>query len=93
MLSFDQLQEMAVELKVNRQFSSKSDIAAALAQMPGSAVHLSMIHETDDIFFIKGETMDISEIEEEWRMLHAYAKLMIGSFGNSFVSFDEMAVS
>jgi len=92
-LSFEQLKEMAVELKVNRQFHSKSEIATELSQMPGSAVHLSMIHETDDIFYITADTNDPKSIEDEWHMLNAYAKLLIGSLRNAFVSFEEVAVN
>jgi len=92
-LSFEQLKEMAVELKVNRPFTTKSEIANTLAQMPGSAVHLSMIYESDDIFLIMAEPGDARNIEDEWRMLDAYAKLLIGSLRNTFVSFDEMAAN
>ena len=91
-LSFDQLKQMAQELKVTTEFSSKSEAAEALAQMPGSAVHLSMIYESDDIFYIKAESVDAKSIEDEWYMLHAYARLLIESLKNSFVTFDEVAV-
>ena len=80
------------ELKVTTEFSSKSEAAEALAQMPGSAVHLSMIYESDDIFYIKAESVDAKSIEDEWYMLHAYARLLIESLKNSFVTFDEVAV-
>jgi len=49
-LSFNQLKEMASELKVDKQFSDKSEIASTLAQMPGSTVHLAMIYKQEDIF-------------------------------------------
>ena len=92
-LSFSQLKEMAKELKVNKEFADKAEVADALALMPGSAVHLSMIYEPDDIFYIKSEPADAKSIEEEWHLLNAYAKLLIGSLGNAFVSFDEVAVT
>ena len=92
-LSFSQLKEMATELKVNKQFADKSEISEALAQMPGSAVHLSMIYESDDIFYIKAEQTDAQSIEDEWQMLNAYAKLLIASLSNAFISFDEVAVT
>ena len=92
-LGFDQLKEMAVELKVNRQFHNKSEIATELSQMPGAAVHLSMIHETDDIFYIEADHSDPKSIQDEWQMLNAYSKLLIGSLRNSFVSFEEVAVN
>jgi len=92
-LSFNQLKDMATELKVNKTFADKSEIAATLAPMPGSAVHLAMIHEPDDIFYIKAEPVDPKSIEDEYNLLNAYAKLLIGSLRNSFVSFDEVAIS
>lgn len=92
-LTFEQLKEMAKELKVDQQFDDKTEIAGALAQMPGSAVHLSMIYNSDDIFYIKAEPADAQSIEEEWVLLNAYSRLLIGSLGNAFVSFEEIAVS
>lgn len=91
-LSFNQLKDMAKDLKLTTEFNSKSEAAEALALMPGSAVHLSMIYESDDIFYVKAETVDAKSIEDEWYMLHAYARLLIESLKNSFVSFDEVAV-
>jgi hypothetical protein len=91
-LSFNQLKDMAKDLKITTKFTTKSEAAAALAQMPGSAVHLSMIYESDDIFYIKAEPADAKSIEDEWYMLHAYARLLIESLKNSFVTFDEVAV-
>ncbi|WP_455208866.1 hypothetical protein [Kaarinaea lacus] len=91
-LSFNQLKDMAKDLKLTTEFTSKSDAASALAQMPGSAVHLSMIYESDDIFYIKAESVDAKSIEDEWYMLNAYARLLIESLKNTFVTFDEAAV-
>ncbi|WP_455366457.1 hypothetical protein [Kaarinaea lacus] len=91
-LSLDQLKQMATDLKLTTEFNTKSEAADALAQMPGSAVHLSMIYESDDIFYVKAEDVDARSIEEEWYMLHAYARLLIESLKNSFVTFDEVAV-
>lgn len=88
-LSFNQLKEMAMELKVNRQFNDKSEVAEALAQMPGSTVHLAMIFKQEDIFYLDADPVDVKSIEDEWALLQAYAKLLIGSLKNSFVSFDE----
>jgi hypothetical protein len=91
-LSFSQLKDMANDLKLTTEFNTKSEAAKALALMPGSAVHLSMIYESEDIFHIKAEALDAKSIEDEWYMLHAYARLLIESLKNSFVSFDEVAV-
>ena len=91
-LSFNQLKDMAKDLKLTTEFTTKSDAARALAQMPGSAVHLSMIYESDDIFYIKAESVDAKSIEDEWYMLNAYARLLIESLKNTFVTFDEAAV-
>ncbi|MCI0505977.1 MAG: hypothetical protein L0Z73_07670 [Gammaproteobacteria bacterium] len=91
-LSFNQLKDMLRDLKITTEFSTKSELSGALAQMPGSAVHLSMIYEPDDIFYIKAEAADAKSIEDEWYMLHAYARLLIESLKNSFVTFDEVAV-
>ncbi|MGD8570356.1 MAG: hypothetical protein PVJ39_19870 [Gammaproteobacteria bacterium] len=92
-LSFTQLKEMATELKLTEQFHTKSEAAEALAKMPGSAVHLSIIYESDDIFYLQAEPVDAFAIEDEWSMLRSYATLLIGSLKNSFVSFDEAAVT
>ena len=91
-LSISQLRDMAKDLKITTEFNTKSEAAEVLAQMPGSAVHLSMIYESDDIFYIKAEELDATAIEDEWYMLHAYARLLIESLKNSFVTFDEVAV-
>jgi len=91
-LSIGQLKDMAKDLKLSTDFNTKSEAADVLAQMPGSAVHLSMIYESDDIFYIKAEELDAKSIEDEWYMLHAYARLLIESLKNSFVTFDEVAV-
>lgn len=91
-LSFNQLKEMAMDLKVNKQFTDKSEIASTLAQMPGSTVHLAMIYKQEDIFYMNADPVDVKSIEDEWALLRAYAKLLIGSLKNSFVSFDEEAV-
>ena len=91
-LNFNQLKEMATDLKLNEEFNEKSEVAEALAQMPGSAVHLSMIYEPDDIFYLKAEPADAQAIDEEWSALNAYTMLLIESLKNSFVTFDEVAV-
>ena len=91
-LNFNQLKEMATDLKVTEEFNDKSEVAEALAQMPGSAVHLSMIYESDDIFYLEADPTDAKAIDEEWEMLNALSKLIIGSLKNSFVTFDEVAV-
>ncbi|WP_455221353.1 hypothetical protein [Kaarinaea lacus] len=91
-LSISQLKDMAKDLKITTDFNTKSEAAEVLAQMPGSAVHLSMIYESDDIFYIKAEELDAMSIEDEWYMLHAYSRLLIESLKNSFVTFDEVAV-
>ena len=88
-LSFNQLKEMAMELKVNQQFNDKPEIAETLAQMPGSTVHLAMIFKQEDIFYLNADPVDVKSIEDEWALLNAYAKLLIGSLKNSFVSFDD----
>lgn len=92
-LSFSQLKDMAKELKVSEQYPNKAEAAQALAQMPGSAVHLSMIYESDDIFHLKAEPTDAKTIEDEYVFLKAYAQLLIGSLKNAFVSFEETALS
>ena len=91
-LNFNQLKEMAADLKLTDEFDDKSAVAEALAQMPGSAVHLSMIYEPDDIFYIEADPVDAQTVDEEWELLNAYSKLIIGSLKNAFVSFDEVAV-
>ena len=90
-LSFTQLKEIARELKIDNQFKTKSEATEALANMPGSAVHLAMIHDVDDIFYIKSESTDVKAIEQEWASLNAYAKLIIASLKNLVIDFDEVS--
>ena len=51
-----------------------------------------MIYESDDIFYIEADPTDAKVIDEEWELLNAFAKLIIGSLKNTFVTFDEVAV-
>ena len=88
-LSFNQLKDMASELKVDKQFTGKSEAAEVLAQMPGSTVHLAMICKQEDSFYLNAYPVDVKEIEDEWALMKAYSRLLIGSLKNSFVSFDQ----
>lgn len=90
-LSFTQLKDIANELKIDNQFKTKSEATEALANMPGSAVHLAMIHDVDDIFYIKTESTDVKAIEQEWAFINAYAKLIIASLKNLVIDFDEVS--
>ena len=92
-LNFNQLKEMAIALKVNKQFADKSEIAETLAQMPGSTVHLAMVYKPEDIFYMQADPVDAKSIEDEWALLNVYAKLIIGSLKNAFVNFDEAATT
>lgn len=76
-LKMNQLRQMCKDLNHDNKFTRKQDATKALAQMPGSAVLLSMSYIVDDLFIlnpIKNETYDI---KREWNYLSAYAKLLI----------------
>lgn len=90
-LSFTQLKNIASELKIDSQFKTKQEATETLANMPGSAVHLAMIHDVDDIFYIKAESLDVKAIEEEWSFLNAYSKLIIASLKNLVIDFDSVS--
>lgn len=76
-LKMNQLRQMSKDLNQDIKFTRKKDATKALAQMPGSAVLLSMSYVVDDLFIlnpIKNETYDINR---EWNYISAYAKLLI----------------
>lgn len=76
-LKMNQLRQMSKDLNQEAKFTRKKDATEALAQIPGSAVLLSMSYVVDDLFAlnpIKDETYDINR---EWNFLSAYAKLLI----------------
>ncbi|NOZ54170.1 MAG: hypothetical protein GXP08_13750 [Gammaproteobacteria bacterium] len=75
-LKFSQLRRIATELKIDTPFKQKSEATEALAAMPGSAVHLAMIHDISDIFYLKPETYNAQAVEDEWAFFNAYARLL-----------------
>lgn len=78
-LKFSQLRDIAAELKIDSQFKRKSEATEALAAMPGSAVHLAMVYDISDIYYLKAESYNASAVEDEWAFFNAYAKLIIES--------------
>lgn len=78
-LNFEQLKEMAKELKIEHDYQSRQEAADQLAEIPGSAVLLAMIYPVDDIFLIKSANYDTQAVEKEWGVYQAYAKLLCQS--------------
>jgi len=76
-LKFSQLRDIATELKIDSQFKRKSEATETLAAMPGSAVHLAMVYDISDLFYLKAEPYVATSVEEEWAYFNAYAKLII----------------
>ncbi len=82
-LKMNQLRQMSKDLNQTTKFTRKQDATKALAQIPGSAVLLSMSYVVDDLFAlnpIKNETYDI---KREWNYLSAYAKLLISRMNSN----------
>jgi hypothetical protein len=81
-LKFSKLRDIATELKIHTQFKRKSEATEALAKIPGSAVHLAMEYDMDDIFLLKVEPVDTEVVEQEWQVVSAYAALLSRSLAD-----------
>lgn len=75
-LKLDRLNEIATELKIQTQFASKTEATDVLAKIPGSAVHLAMEYDMEDIFYLKAEPVALDVVEQEWQVVSAYAALL-----------------
>ena len=75
-LSLDQLNKMAKELKIAKIFQTHESAVQSLAQVPGSAILLAMIYSIDDLFFLDPTAMDIQSIQQELNLWSCYGKLI-----------------
>jgi hypothetical protein len=76
-LKMSQLRQMCKDLNHETKYTRKQDATKALAQIPGSAVLLSMSYVVDDLFVLNPIKNEIYDIKREWNYLSAYAKLLI----------------
>ena len=76
-LKMNQLRQMSKDLNQDTKFTRKKDATKALAQIPGSAVLLSMSYVVDDLFAFNPIDNETYDINREWNFLSAYAKLLI----------------
>ena len=75
-LKMSQLRQMAKDLNLNKKFTRKQDAVTVLADVPGSAVLLSMQYVVDDLFVLNDIDEDCDNIKNEWAYLTAYSKLL-----------------
>ena len=75
-LNLDQLQDLAKEVKLEREFKNKNEAAAALAAVPSASVLLATLYPTAELFLLKDEERDVRRIEKEWGVLSLYARLL-----------------
>ncbi|MFV2057809.1 MAG: hypothetical protein ACC707_15185 [Thiohalomonadales bacterium] len=85
-LTLNELTDMARELKIEKSFSDINTAANTLAEIPGSAVLLAMIHSVDDIFLVKSEPIDVVAINKEWSVMQAYSILLCRSLSEEQLS-------
>ncbi|MCK4585878.1 MAG: hypothetical protein KAU29_00945 [Gammaproteobacteria bacterium] len=76
-LKMNQLRQMNKDLNQTTKFTRKQDATKALAQIPGSAVLLSMSYVVDDLFVLNPIENETYDINREWNYISAYAKLLI----------------
>lgn len=75
-LKMSQLRQMAKDLNLDKKFTRKQDATEILADIPGSAVLLSMQYVIDDLFALNPIKEDREQIKHEWAYLTTYAKLL-----------------
>lgn len=75
-LSLEQLNKMAKELKIQKIFQTHENAVNSLAQVPGSAILLAMIYSIDDLFFLHPYAVDIKAIQRELALWNSLAKLL-----------------
>ncbi len=85
-LKMNQLRQMSKDLNQTAKFTRKQDATETLAQIPGSAVLLSMQHVIDDLFVLNPIKNEIYDIKREWNYLSAYAKLLISRMNHNTAS-------
>jgi hypothetical protein len=81
-LKMNQLRQMCKDLNHDTKYVRKNDATAGLAEIPGSAVLLSMQYVVDDLFVLKPIENDTFDIQREWCFLTAYSKLLISKFSS-----------
>ncbi len=75
-LNMEQLQDLAKEVNIEREFKTKAEATAALAEIPSSSVLLSTIYPASELFLLIDEPRDVKKVEREWGVLSLYAKLL-----------------
>lgn len=75
-LNLEQLQELAAEAKLKREFKSKKEAIDALSATPSSSVLLATVYPTTELFLLKDEEREVRRIEREWGVLNLYARLL-----------------
>jgi hypothetical protein len=76
-MSMEQLRQMCKDLNRELKFASKKELEKQLADIPGSAVLLSMQYKVDDLFILNPLKHELENTLREWRFLKAYAELLI----------------
>lgn len=75
-LSLEQLNDMAKELKINKVFQSHKNAVEILSQVPGSAILLAMLYSIDDLFYLDPAAIDVDSVERGLNLWFSYAKLI-----------------
>jgi hypothetical protein len=75
-LNLEQLQDLAKELKIERDFKTKVEATTALAEIPSSSVLLSTIYPAQELYLLIDEPRQVKKVEKEWGILSLYAKLL-----------------
>ncbi|MCG6971154.1 MAG: hypothetical protein LJE85_15405 [Gammaproteobacteria bacterium] len=75
-LNLEQLQDLAKEVRLDREFKNKAEATEALAQIPSSSVLLATIYPTDELFLLVEEPRDVKKVERQWTVLSLYARLL-----------------
>jgi hypothetical protein len=75
-LELSQLNQMAQELKLERQFITRDEATQTLAEIPGSAILLAMVYTIDDLFLIRPDAVDVKAVRRALSVYESYAKLI-----------------
>jgi len=75
-LTLEQLNNMAKELKINKIYQSHENAVQGLAEIPGSAILLAMIYSIEDLFFLNPKTVDVKAIQQEINLWNCFVKLI-----------------
>ena len=75
-LSLEQLQDMANEVKLKKEFETKEEAIEALAEVPSASVLLATIYPTNELHLLLSEPRDVKAVEREWLVYNSHAKLL-----------------